>query len=100
MQLTRRALLLTHVGLVANTDTGVRRVKPVNNHQHPTLSTNTLYVYERDRFRAMYMIENNTNDNESCFVVKHRVDWYDPIEEKPRSVFDSTAYITDKGGEN
>lgn len=95
MHITRRALL-THVGLATNPNyTGVRRV---NNNHPPTLSTNTLYVYERDRFRAMYMIEND--NDESCFVVKHRVDWYDQIEEKPRSNFQSIAYITDTGGEN
>lgn len=68
--------------------------KPVNHENASTvLETNRLYTFESDRFRALYMIADR---EPGCYVVKRRIDWYDPIENKSRSYFDSVAYITGK----
>lgn len=88
---TRRAAVLM---LVPNTGHKPSSVRSAVSHKK-NMEPNTVYVYETERFRAMHTV--STYD--SCFVVKHRVDWYDPVDEKPRSSFDSTAYITDVGGE-
>lgn len=51
----------------------------------------TVYVYETDRFRSMYTVL----DHEKSFTVRQRVDWYDPVTDKPMSVNNSMVYITD-----
>lgn len=56
-----------------------------------TQKPGTVYVYETDRFRSMYSVL----DHEKSFTVRQRVDWYDPVTDKPRSVNSSMVYITD-----
>jgi len=51
----------------------------------------TVYVYETDRFRSMYTVL----DHEKSLTVRQRVDWYDPMTDKPRSFNSSMVYITD-----
>lgn len=65
--------------------------QPVN-HEN-VLETNRIYTFESDKFRSLYMIADR---EPGCYVVKRRIDWYDPIENKSRSYLDSVAYITGK----
>lgn len=56
-----------------------------------TQTPGTVYVYETERFRSMYTVL----DHKKSFTVRQRVDWYDPVTDKPRSVNHSMVYITD-----
>jgi hypothetical protein len=93
--LTRRVFLastLRSVPFKANN----KAIIPVNGSNN-SLESDVLYVYQTDRFRAMYVVSDN--DNKSV-TVRQRVDWYDPITDEPISKNESNIYITDYGGEN
>ena len=65
--------------------------RPVN------VEPDQLYVYETERFRTMFAL---SDDDGKCITFKQRVDWYDPITDKPKSFNEARVYITDIGGTN
>jgi len=75
--------------------TEIQQPTPASNHNN--METDTLYTFESDRFRSLYMV---AQPEPSCFVVRRRVDWYDPIEEESKSFVESVMYITDTAGES
>ena len=85
--LSRRSFLNVPLVFVSNNG-GSTKARPVlQENQTP----GTVYVYETDRFRSMYTVL----DHRKSFTVRQRVDWYDPVTDKPRSVNSSMVYITD-----
>jgi hypothetical protein len=55
------------------------------------MESDILYVYRNDRFQSMYMVSDNPPGK--AVVVRHRVDWYDPITQDTRTKNDSMMYI-------
>ena len=94
--LSRRVFLaatLKSVPFKANKKATTVPVSNYNNH----LESDVVYVYETERFRAMYVVSDN--DGKSV-AIRQRVDWYDPITDEPKSANESNLYITDYGGES
>ena len=83
--LSRRSFFMTPTIVF---DHGSSKTRPVAQEKQ---TSGTVYVYETDRFRSMYTVL----DHKKSFTVRQRVDWYDPVTDKPMSVNNSMVYITD-----
>lgn len=88
---SRRDCFVWWTALATNNNNKTTRVVPVNNNNK--VSPNQVYFFETDRFRSMYMVV--ADEKESSFLVKRRVDWYDPFTDTTKSDLDATMYITD-----
>ena len=72
----------------------VRKQIPIN--RPVNMESDQLYVYETERFQGMFAL----SDDGKCVTFRQRVDWYDPITDKPQNFNETRLYITDIGGTN